>query len=146
MTPFDLVVTNAVLPDGRDRMTVACRDGRIAAVERDLQAAAGRTIDAQGELLSPPFVDAHFHLDSALTYGAVSGYGKVDGLFSWLSGKAVLRTASRSSARVSLPSARKTLPGIAFPSATTWPDRWPTFGSPIAWRTRVRTVPKMPAV
>ncbi|PYO45284.1 MAG: cytosine deaminase, partial [Candidatus Rokuibacteriota bacterium] len=66
---FDLVVTNAVLPDGRDRMTIACRDGRIASVERDLRAEAQRTIDAKGELVSPPFVDAHFHMDSALTYG-----------------------------------------------------------------------------
>ncbi len=68
-TMFDLVVTNAVLPDGRDRMTIACRDGRIASVERDLRAESRRTIDAKGELVSPPFVDAHFHMDSALTYG-----------------------------------------------------------------------------
>jgi len=66
---FDLVVTNAVLPDGRDRMTIACQDGRIASVERDLRAESRRTIDAKGELVSPPFVDAHFHMDSALTYG-----------------------------------------------------------------------------
>jgi len=26
-------------------------------------------IDAGGRLLSPPFVDAHFHLDAALSHG-----------------------------------------------------------------------------
>jgi cytosine/creatinine deaminase len=66
---FDLVVANAALPDGRDRMTLACQGSRIAAVERDLRAESRQTIDAKGRLVSPPFVDAHFHMDSALTYG-----------------------------------------------------------------------------
>ena len=66
---FDLVVANAVLPDGRERMTLACEGGRIAAVERALRAESRQTIDAKGRLVSPPFVDAHFHMDSALTYG-----------------------------------------------------------------------------
>src|SRR4029078_641360 len=79
-------------------------------------------------------------------YGGVSGYGYIDGELSWLSGNAVLSTASRSSDRVSLPSARKMLPGIGLPSATTCPGRWPTLASPMAWRTWVSTVPKMPAV
>src|SRR5204862_6807327 len=30
---------------------------------------ASRTLDGGGNLLSPPFVDAHFHMDSTLTYG-----------------------------------------------------------------------------
>jgi len=69
LTVLDLLVTNAVLPDGRDRMTIACEGGRIASVARDLRAESRQTVDAQGQLLSPPFVDAHFHMDSALTYG-----------------------------------------------------------------------------
>jgi cytosine deaminase len=30
---------------------------------------AGREIDAAGDLLTPPFVDAHFHMDATLSYG-----------------------------------------------------------------------------
>ena len=66
---LDLLITNATLPDGRQSISVAVRDGRIVEVAPGLQAPAHETIDAGGLLLSPPFVDAHFHLDSALTYG-----------------------------------------------------------------------------
>ena len=66
---LDLLVRNATLPDGRTRMSIAVQDGRITEVTEGLTAPAHETLDAQGLLLSPPFVDAHFHLDSALTYG-----------------------------------------------------------------------------
>jgi cytosine deaminase len=66
---LDLLVHNASLPDGRTNMSVAVQDGRIVEVTQGLQAPAGETLDADGLLLSPPFVDAHFHLDGTLTYG-----------------------------------------------------------------------------
>ena len=66
---LDLLVCNATLPDGRTRMSIAVANGRIIEVTEGLQAPAHETVDAGGLLLSPPFVDAHFHLDSALTYG-----------------------------------------------------------------------------
>ena len=66
---LDLVVRNAVLPDGRDGMTIGCENGRIVTLARDAVAEGGRVIDARGCLVSPPFVDAHFHMDSTLTYG-----------------------------------------------------------------------------
>jgi cytosine deaminase len=65
---FDIVVSGGVLPDGR-RADIAIADGRIAAVEPSITAEAGETIDAAGCLVSPPFVDAHFHLDATLSYG-----------------------------------------------------------------------------
>jgi len=65
---LDLLVHNAALPDGRSGMSVAVQAGRISAVEPGLMAPALETLDAQGLLLSPPFVDAHFHLDATLTY------------------------------------------------------------------------------
>ncbi len=66
---FDLIVRNATLPDGRLGQDVAVSQGRIAAIEPALPAQAAQVIDAQGQLLSPPFVDAHFHMDSTLSYG-----------------------------------------------------------------------------
>src|SRR6476660_6910427 len=66
---FDLIVRNATLPDGRTGLDIAICDGRIAAVERGIQAEAGRTIDAQGLLVCPPFIDVHFHMDATLTLG-----------------------------------------------------------------------------
>ena len=66
---FDLIIQNATLPDGRSGFDIACRDGRIAALEPNITAEAARVIDAQGLLVSPPFVDAHFHLDATLSLG-----------------------------------------------------------------------------
>ncbi len=66
---YDLLVTNANLPDGRTGVDIACKDGRIAAVEPGITAEAGQVIDAGGKLVSPPFVDSHFHMDATLSLG-----------------------------------------------------------------------------
>src|SRR5512137_1546097 len=69
---YALVVRNAALPDGRTAMDIAVRDGRIAALapHAELAAARGATeLDAQGQLVTPPFVDAHFHMDATLSFG-----------------------------------------------------------------------------
>ncbi|MHC5655719.1 amidohydrolase family protein [Stappia sp. ICDLI1TA098] len=66
---LDLLVKNATLPDGRTRIDIACRDGRIVAVEPGIEAEAGRVVEAGGHLVSPPFVDSHFHMDATLSLG-----------------------------------------------------------------------------
>jgi cytosine deaminase len=65
-----LLVTQASLPDGRTGIDLLVREGRIAAVGPALPAPAdAELMPAQGWLLSPPFVDAHFHLDAVLSHG-----------------------------------------------------------------------------
>jgi len=66
---LDLLITHATLPDGRRDISIAVQDGRITEVAEGLQAPAHETVDAGGLLVSPPFVDAHFHMDSTLSYG-----------------------------------------------------------------------------
>jgi cytosine deaminase len=66
---LDLLVTHATLPDGRTDMSIAVQDGRIVEVREGLSAPAHETLDAAGQLVSPPFVDPHFHLDATLSYG-----------------------------------------------------------------------------
>ncbi|MBY5773492.1 amidohydrolase family protein [Rhizobium leguminosarum] len=66
---FDLIVRNANLPDGRTGIDIGIQGGRIIAVEPNLQAQAGEEIDATGRLVSPPFVDPHFHMDATLSLG-----------------------------------------------------------------------------
>ena len=66
---LDLLITNAALPDGRAGMSVAVQSGVIVAVQSGLSALAHDTLDAGGYLLSPPFVDPHFHMDATLSYG-----------------------------------------------------------------------------
>ena len=64
---FDLLVKGGTLPDGTVA-DIGIKGDRIAAVGR-LDADAGRVIDATGDLVSPPFVDPHFHMDATLSYG-----------------------------------------------------------------------------
>jgi cytosine deaminase len=66
---MDLIFRHANLPDGRTNIDVAIKGEAIAAVAENLQATAALEVDAKGKLLSPPFVDAHFHLDAALSLG-----------------------------------------------------------------------------
>src|SRR3954451_17948330 len=66
---FDLIVRNATLADGRTGLDIAVRGGRIAAVEPEIAGEAGHTVDAGGNLVSPPFVDVHFHMDATLSLG-----------------------------------------------------------------------------
>jgi cytosine/creatinine deaminase len=66
---LDLLITNATLPDGRTGMSVAVQAGKIVEVTPGLQAPAAETVDAKGYLISPPFCDAHFHMDTTLTAG-----------------------------------------------------------------------------
>src|SRR5436305_1101470 len=66
---MDLVIRNATLPDGRSGIDIAIENGRIAALRPRLDLVAHEEIDAGGRLVSPPFVDAHFHLDTALSLG-----------------------------------------------------------------------------
>ncbi|WP_417695062.1 amidohydrolase family protein [Roseibium sp.] len=66
---LDLLIKNATLPDGRTGVDIACSGGLITAVEPAITADAARTIDADGQLVSTPFVDSHFHMDATLSLG-----------------------------------------------------------------------------
>ncbi|MEY3960826.1 MAG: hypothetical protein RIR14_1480 [Pseudomonadota bacterium] len=64
---FDLLIKGGTLPDGTIS-DIGIKGDRISAVGR-LDAAAVKVIDATGDLVSPPFVDPHFHMDAVLSYG-----------------------------------------------------------------------------
>lgn len=59
-------------PAGTTQVDIAMAGGRIVEVAPGIAArgaTAAETIDAAGCLVTPPFVDAHFHMDSTLSYG-----------------------------------------------------------------------------
>ena len=66
---LDTILRNCTLADGRTSIDIGIENGRIVAVEPALAANAAETIDAAGQLLAPPFVDAHFHMDATRSYG-----------------------------------------------------------------------------
>lgn len=65
---FDLIVKGGSLPDGRVA-DIGIKGGTITAIDQLEAAEAGQVIDASGDLVSPPFVDPHFHMDATLSYG-----------------------------------------------------------------------------
>ena len=69
---LDLVLRNASLPDGRRGIDIGIAAGRIVAIG-DLPARESlsgvQEIDVAGDLVTAPFVDAHFHMDATLSYG-----------------------------------------------------------------------------
>lgn len=55
---------------GHDReMDIAIQDGTIQAIAPRLEVLANQELAVKGKLVSPPFVESHIHLDSALTVG-----------------------------------------------------------------------------
>jgi cytosine deaminase len=71
---MDLIIRRAMLPPGaapqqKQPVDIGIEAGRIVAVEPNLAAKAAEEIDAAGSLVTPPFVDPHFHMDATLSYG-----------------------------------------------------------------------------
>lgn len=68
--PYELLIRHARLHRHQGLIDLAIQDGRFVRIAPDLAAAtAAREIDAAGKLISPPFIDAHVHLDAVLTVG-----------------------------------------------------------------------------
>lgn len=64
-TVFDLVIRDVRLEEGGDRVDIALRKGRIAAIELDIRCEGVGVFDARGSLAFGGFVDTHIHLDKA---------------------------------------------------------------------------------
>src|SRR5437867_8995243 len=65
--PYDLVIKNGTVIDGsglpRYRADVAVRHGRVAAIGR-IRETAPEVIDADGQVVTPGFIDGHTHMDA----------------------------------------------------------------------------------
>ena len=67
---LDLIVRNANLPDGRTGIDIGCQNGSIAELSTTpIKTTAAQEINATGRLVTPPFIDSHFHMDATLSYG-----------------------------------------------------------------------------
>ncbi|EPJ45169.1 MAG: cytosine deaminase [Osedax symbiont Rs1] len=65
----DLLIKNVNLANGEQQVDIAILDGKIAALGKHLNIKAAIYIEGHGQLASAPFVDSHFHMDSALSLG-----------------------------------------------------------------------------
>lgn len=65
---MELILRDGRLPSG-EAVDIGLEGGMIRAMEPHLTAEAAQEIDLGGQMVSPPFVESHIHLDSALTAG-----------------------------------------------------------------------------
>jgi len=66
---MDLIIKNAKLRNREELVDIGIDKGKIESIEVKISAAANETIDAKGNLVSPPFIDPHLHLDAVLSVG-----------------------------------------------------------------------------
>jgi N-acyl-D-aspartate/D-glutamate deacylase len=72
---FDLVVKNGMIVDGsglpRYRADIGVKDGKIAEIGRFNGVATKETLDAEGRVVSPGFVDGHTHMDAQIFWDPI---------------------------------------------------------------------------
>ncbi len=67
---YDLLVRSGKLVGLPEELVdIGIKDGHISAIASHLSGLAEVELDAQEQLISPPFVESHIHLDSVLTVG-----------------------------------------------------------------------------
>ena len=64
-----LLLRGCQLVDTDQLVDIAIADGRIQAISPNLPITAPTELNIEGQLVSPPFVESHIHLDSVLTAG-----------------------------------------------------------------------------
>lgn len=60
---MDLIIRNAKLRNMTDIVDIGVINGKIQLISKSIKETATREIDAEGNLVIPPFIDPHIHLD-----------------------------------------------------------------------------------
>lgn len=102
--PHDLLITNGTVVDGSgrpgQRADVAVRDGRIVAVGDLTGEAAQETLDAEGHVVTPGFIDGHTHMDAQVYWDPIGTCSSYHGITSVVMGNCGFTLApSRESGR-----------------------------------------------
>ncbi len=66
---MELIIRNAKLKDRDELVDISIDNGLFKEISKNIECTGKKEIDAQGNLLSIPFVESHVHLDSALSSG-----------------------------------------------------------------------------
>ncbi|MBT6949950.1 MAG: amidohydrolase family protein [Gammaproteobacteria bacterium] len=86
---YDLVIKNGTVVDGsgsaRYRSDVAITDGKIAKIGR-VNEKSKQTIDAEGHVVSPGFVDGHTHMDAQIFWDPIGSCSSYHGVTSVVMG------------------------------------------------------------
>src|ERR1051326_4240461 len=93
---YDLLIKNGRVIDGSGtpafRADVAVRKGKIAEIGK-VRASAIRTIDAEGLVVAPGFIDTHCHYDAQVTWDPLCTFSCYHGVTSVIIGNCSLALA-----------------------------------------------------
>ena len=128
----DLIIKNGVIVDGtgagRFRGDVAVKDGRIVEVG-EVSGAAARTLDADGAVVTPGFVDIHTHYDGQVTWDSVLAPSSINGVTSAAMGNCGVGFAPARVEKhdwlINLLEGVEDIPGTALAEGLTWD--WESF-------------------
>ncbi|MGE0660103.1 MAG: amidohydrolase family protein [Reyranellaceae bacterium] len=129
---FDLLIRNASIADGTGRPRfqgdVGIVGDRIVEVGR-LSGAARRTIEAEGRLLTPGFVDIHTHYDGQVSWDSVLAPSSINGVTSVAVGNCGVGFAparpDKHDFLINLLEGVEDIPGTALAEGLTWD--WESF-------------------
>ena len=129
---YDLIIRGGLIADGTGapcfRGDVAVADGRIVAVG-EVSGPAARTVDAQGLLVTPGFVDIHTHYDGQVSWDSVLAPSSIHGVTSAGMGNCGVGFAparpDRHAWLIRLLEGVEDIPGTALTEGLTWD--WESF-------------------
>jgi N-acyl-D-aspartate/D-glutamate deacylase len=129
---YDLLIKNGTVIDGsgdeRFVGNIAIKDGLIAAVG-EVEGDATRTIDANGKLVTPGWVDIHTHYDGQATWDPIMGPSSWHGVTTVVMGNCGVGFApvkpGKENFLIELMEGVEDIPGTALSEGIDW--KWETF-------------------
>jgi len=87
---YDVILRNGKIIDGTGNSwyygDIAIKDGRIAAIQKHINADAAKTIDAAGLIVAPGFIDVHTHIEGDEVKTPTAGNFILDGVTTVITG------------------------------------------------------------
>ena len=129
---YDLLIRNGTVVDGSGnpgyRADVAIQDGRIAAIG-DVSGRAKRELNADGQVVTPGFIDGHTHLDAQMHWDPLGSSSCWQGITTAVMGNCGFTLAPSSKSRRGLVvrnlERAEDISGAAMEAGIDW--RWTTF-------------------
>ncbi len=116
----DILIRNAMVVDGTGNpwfhADVAISDGYITDVGTDIYLEARRTIDANGRVLAPGFIDVHTHVETSSRREGLAGLPRADNYM--LDGVTTIVTGNCGTSEVDIPAWQSELQGLGINVAT----------------------------
>ena len=131
---FDYVIKGGTIVDGTGGASrtgdIAVRDGRIVEVGGSISGAAGRTIDADGAIVTPGWVDVHTHYDGQVCWDSAMAPSADNGVTTVVMGNCGVGFApvppGREQDLIELMEGVEDIPGSALHEGMEW-GAWETF-------------------